>query len=372
MIKVLITGANGFIGKNLIERLHREKDLIIKKYNSRDDLSLLHEHLSDSDVIYHLAGVNRPLDNQEFIKTNIGLTEEIINYLKKINRKPKIIFSSSIQAEYENPYGASKNAAEEILKKYSVESGQEVYIYRLPNVFGKWCKPNYNSVVATFCHNISHDIDISIHDANKKLELIYIDDVVESFTDCLYRENKEEQYYCPLTQTFTIKLGELVKRLYEIRDMRKTLIIPNLSDKLTKFLYATYLSYLDHSNFSYELPTYKDERGSLFELIKSHQMGQIFISKSGKGVMRGNHYHNTKVEKFCVLKGEANIKFRKIDCDEIITYFVTDKKIEVVDIPPGYTHSIENLSDEEMIVLFWANEIFDSTKSDTFYLNVQI
>ncbi|WP_087972289.1 NAD-dependent epimerase/dehydratase family protein [Oceanobacillus rekensis] len=371
MVKVLITGATGFIGKNLAERLSREEGLTIMTYSSRDSLSLLYQYLNDSDIIYHLAGVNRPLDDEEFVRTNLGLTELIVNYLKKVNKNPKIVFSSSTQAELNTPYGISKKKAEDILKRYSVETGAEVYIYRLPNVFGKWCKPNYNSVAATFCYNISHGIDISIHDSNKSIELVYIDDVVNSFTDCIYKRTKEGQYDCSISQNFKITLGELANKLYEIRDIRKTLMLPNLSDKLTRFLYSTYMSYFDKNNFSYELPTYDDERGTLFELIKSHEMGQIFVSKSRKGVIRGNHYHNTKIEKFLVIKGEANIKFRNIDSDEVITYFVTDKKIEVVDIPPGYIHSIENLSNEEMIVLFWANEVFNPNKPDTIPSNVQ-
>lgn len=371
MKRVLVTGAAGFIGKNLMERLHREKNVIVKRYHHADDLSLLYEYLSESDIIYHLAGANRPKNEEEFTKVNTGFTETIINYLRKNHKTPKIVFSSSMHAELNTLYGLSKKAAEEALKKYSIETGAEVCIYRLPGVFGKWCKPNYNSVVATFCHNISHDKDITIDDENKTLELAYIDDVVDSFAECLYSKRAKGTFYFYLNQIFHTTLGELADKLYEIRNMRKSLIIPDLSDKLTKRLHATYLSYLDDNNFSYGVPMFKDERGSLFELIKSKQAGQIFVSTSRKEVIRGNHYHNTKVEKFCVIKGKASIKFRKIDSDEVITYVVTDQNIEVIDIPPGYTHSIENSSDDEMIVLFWANELFDPEKPDTFPLNVQ-
>lgn len=371
MIKVLVTGASGFIGKNLIERLHREKGVIVNQYHHGDGRSQLYKHVGDTDVIYHLAGVNRPQNHEEFTRVNTGLTEAIVHHLRKNDKKPKIIFSSSTQAELDTPYGLSKKAAEEVLKKYSMDTGAEVFIYRLPGVFGKWCRPHYNSVVATFCHQISHDQDIAIDDGNKTLELAYIDDVVDSLTDCLYRKRKEGEFYFSLDQTFHITVGDLAHKLYEIRDMRKTFILPDLSDELTKRLHATYLSYLDKSNFSYRLPTHRDERGRLFEFIKSREAGQIFVSTSRKGVMRGNHYHHTKVEKFCLIKGEANIKLRKIDSDEIISYHVTDQNIEVVDIPPGYTHSIENASDDEMIVLFWANELFDPEKPDTFPLNVQ-
>src|SRR5699024_3134536 len=250
------------------------------------------------DIIYHLAGVNRPQNNEEFARVNRGLTELITNYLKEHHKTPKIVFSSTTQAELDIPYGLSKRAAEEVLKNYSNDTGAEVYIYRLPGVFGKWCKPHYNSVVATFCHELAHDRDIDIHDANKALDLVYIDDVVDSFMDCLDREKTEGKFYCDITQTFHTTVGELAQKLYEIKDMRKTLIIPDLSNKLTKYLYTTYLSYLAENNFSYSLPAHQDERGSLVELIKSHQAGQVFMSTSRKVVIRGNHYHHTKVEKF--------------------------------------------------------------------------
>lgn len=372
MINVLVTGAGGFIGKNLIDRLHREKGVSVKQYHRGDDPSLLYGHLNDADIIYHLAGVNRPLRNAEFARVNRGLTELIVNYLRKNQKTPKIVFSSSTQAAFDAPYGLSKKAAEEALKNFSNETGAEVYIYRLPGVFGKWCKPHYNSVVATFCHEISHDKEIVIHDANKSLELVYIDDVVDNFMGCLARKKAEEKfYYHHISQTFHTTVGELAHKLYEIKDMRRSLIIPDLSNKLTKYLYTTYLSYLDENNFSYALPAHQDERGSLVELIKSHQAGQVFMSTSRKGVIRGNHYHHTKVEKFCVIKGAASIKLRKVDSDELITYKVSDQNIEIVDIPPGFTHSIENITDGEMIALFWANELFDPDNPDTIPLKVQ-
>ena len=372
MVNVLITGAGGFIGKNLADRLLKEKGVFVKQYHRGDDLSLLYSYLNDSDIIYHLAGVNRPRHNEEFARVNKGLTELIVNYLKENNKTPKIIFSSSAHAVSNTPYGLSKKAAEDVLKDYSNQTGAAVFIYRLPGVFGKWSKPHYNSVVATFCHEITHDREIDVHDADKKLELVYIDDVAENFINCLTREKKEKKFYYSISQTFHTTVGELANKLYEIKDMRKSLIIPDLSDKLTKYLYTTYLSYLDKSNFSYDLPVHQDERGSLIELIKSRQAGQVFMSTSRKGVIRGNHYHHTKVEKFCVIKGAANIKLRKIDSHELITYTVSDQNIEMVDIPPGFTHLIENITDGEMIVLFWANEIFDPDSPDTIPLNVQL
>ncbi|ASK61076.1 capsular biosynthesis protein [Virgibacillus phasianinus] len=372
MINVLVTGAGGFIGKNLIDRLHREKGVLVKQYHRGDDLSQLYRHLNDSDIIYHLAGVNRPQHNEEFARVNRDLTKLIVNYLRENQKTPKVVFSSSTQAELDTPYGVSKKAAEDVIKNYSNVTGADVCIYRLPGVFGKWCKPHYNSVVATFCHEISHDKEIDVHDGKKKLELVYIDDVVDSFVSCLALKNKEGNFYSSISQTFHSTVGELANKLYEIRDMRKSLIIPDLSNKLTKYLYTTYLSYLDKNNFSYDLPAHLDERGSLVELIKSQQAGQVFMSTSRKGVIRGNHYHHTKVEKFCVIRGSANIKLRKVDSDELITYTVSDQNIEIVDIPPGFTHLIENVTDGEMIVLFWANELFDPDNPDTIPLKVQL
>ncbi|MCM3740870.1 NAD-dependent epimerase/dehydratase family protein [Oceanobacillus luteolus] len=370
MINVLVTGAGGFIGKNLIDVLQQDKKIIVNQYHRNDDVSQLYQYLNNADIVYHLAGVNRPKENEEFTKVNKGLTETIVKYLKDQNKTPLIVFSSSRQAEMNNPYGQSKKEAEEVLKKFSIETGADVRIYQLPGVFGKWCKPHYNSVVATFCHEIAHHREIDIHDADKMLELVYIDDVVNSFIDCLYEKKMGKTFYQHIKQTFHITVGELANRLYKIRDIRKSLIIPDLSDLLTKYLYTTYLSYIEPNDFSYRLPTHKDSRGSLIELIKSHQAGQIFMSTTKKGVIRGNHYHHTKVEKFCVIKGTANIKLRKIGNDKTITYTVSDQNIEIVDIPPGYTHSIENITDEEIIVLFWANELFDPNNPDTFYLQV--
>jgi len=255
--------------------------------------------------------------------------------------------------------------------EYSREKDVKIYIYRFPNVFGKWCRPNYNSVVATFCHNISHGLDILISGVNKKLELVYVDDVVAEFLNVLSQEREDKgEYYHKIERTFKITLGELAEKIYQLKDVRKTLVVPDLSDDFMKCLHATYLSYLDKDDFSYKLDLKTDQRGALAELIKSEQFGQIFVSTSHKGIIRGNHYHNTKVEKFCVLKGKAVIKLRHIFEDEVLSYYVSGEQIEVIDIPPGYTHSIENLGNDEMIVLFWANQIFDPNKTDTYFEEV--
>lgn len=372
MRTVLVTGSKGFIGKNLLEALSRQKDIKIIGFDAGDDITSISPFLRDVDVIYHLAGVNRPENIQEFEKGNTGLTQKIISLLAEYDKKPAIVMSSSIQADQDNPYGTSKKKAEEILIDYGKRTGSPVYIYRLTNVFGKWSRPNYNSVVATFCHNISHGLDINISDRNKELELIYIDDVVSSFVDILnsgQRVNSER--YLTIKPTYKITLGDLADKIYRLRDIRKTLIMPDLSDDFMKCLHSTYLSYLDKGDFSYSLDVKTDNRGCLAELMKSETFGQIFISKTHSGIIRGNHYHNTKIEKFCVLQGKALIKFRHIFSDEVISYHVNGENFEVTDIPPGYTHSIENLSDSEMIVLFWANQIFDPDKPDTYSSEVE-
>jgi UDP-2-acetamido-2,6-beta-L-arabino-hexul-4-ose reductase len=263
--------------------------------------------------------------------------------------------------------------AENVLIKYAKKNSVPVYIYRLPNAFGKWSRPNYNSVVSTFCYNISHNLDISISDPKRELELVYIDDIVGEFVSLLNRDAGDfHKYYYNIGRTFKVTLGELADKIYQIRGMRKTLIVPDLSDIFMKFLHATYLSYLDKDDFSYKLNSKEDKRGDFNELIKSNSFGQISVSRSRKGIVRGNHYHNTKNEKFCVIKGRALIKLRDILDDKIITYYVSDGKIEIVDIPPGYTHSIENLTegDGEMILLIWANEMFDPENPDTYYCEV--
>jgi len=373
MKKVLVTGSDGFIGKNLIKGLQRKEDVEIKTFDIEDDIDRLTAHLKEADIVFHLAGVNRPERTIEFETGNTGLTQTIVDILKRLKRNIPIVFSSSIQATLDNPYGVSKKKAEDILIEYSQENDAKVYIYRFPNVFGKWCRPNYNSVVATFCYNISHGLNISISDVNNEIELVYIDDVATEFLGLVSQGDEDKgKYYYKINRTFRVSLGELAEKIYQIRDMRKSLLVPDLSDDFMKYLHATYLSYLDKDDFSYKLGLKTDQRGILAELIKSKHFGQIFVSTSRKDVIRGNHYHNTKVEKFCVLKGEAVIKFRNILEDEVLSYHVSGDEIEIVDIPPGYTHSIENLGNDEMIVLFWANQIFDPDKPDTYYSEVDV
>jgi len=370
---VLVTGSEGFIGKNLIVRLQELDKVTIKSFDKKDNIDTLKKYLKEADIVFHFAGVNRPKNVEEFKRVNAGLTITLVELLEEMNKKTPIVITSSIQAELDNPYGKSKKMAEDELIKYAKKNSVPVYIYRLPNAFGKWSRPNYNSVVSTFCYNISHNLDITISDPKRELELVYIDDIVDEFVTLLNRDAGDfHKYYYNIGKTFKVTIGELAKKIYQIRDIRKTLIVPNLSDDFMKYLHATYLTYLDEKNFSYDMDIKEDERGNFVELIKSRTFGQVSISRSGKGIIRGNHYHNTKNEKFCVIQGKAVIKLRNILDDKIISYYVSDEKMEIIDIPPGYTHSIENLTEDdgEMILLIWANEIFDPENPDTYYCEV--
>jgi UDP-2-acetamido-2,6-beta-L-arabino-hexul-4-ose reductase len=365
---VLVTGSKGFIGKNLIESLSRQKDVEIYEFDVDDDMSILTSALKEADLVFHLAGINRPKNDEEFIQGNTVSTQTLLSILDDLNRTPTIVMSSSVQAELSNPYGVSKKKAEDLLFEYGERTGASVYVYRLTNVFGKWCRPNYNSVVATFCHNIANGLEISISDRAREIQLVYIDDVVESFLNILEKcPEISPRKHLTISPAHKITLGSLADRIYQFRDMRKSLVIPNLSEYFTRCLYATYLSYLSKDNFTYDLEKKSDQRGILVELFKSKNFGQIFISKTRGGVTRGNHYHNTKTEKFCVIQGKAVIRFRHIFSNEVLSYHVSGDDIKIVDIPPGYTHNIENISDDELIVLFWADQIFDPDKPDTHF-----
>ncbi len=370
MSTVLVTGSDGFVGKNLIAALQQLKNIEIRKFDITNTLGDLEEYLKEADFIFHLAGVNRPKEEKEFKEGNIDFTRNIISTLEKLGKKTPIVFSSSIQAKQKNPYGESKKSAEDALYEYSKKNKAEVFIYRLPNVFGKWCRPNYNSVIATFCYNISHGLDIKISDEKNEVELVYIDDVVEEFAGLIKSRPKAVKNPLGVKRSFKITLGELANKIRGFKEIRKSLIVPDYSDDFTRFLYATYLSYLDVKDFSYKPEMKTDQRGNLTELIKSRQFGQIFVSKSHKGVKRGNHYHHTKIEKFCVIKGKAEIKFKNILNNEVISYPVSGELIEIVDIPPGYSHSIENTGEDELVVLFWADEIFNPEKTDTYFTEV--
>jgi len=367
MKSVLVTGAAGFIGKNLVAALKRRDDVRLILFDVDTDRAVLDAGLAEADLIYHLAGVNRPKDESEFVAGNTGLTEQILARLAELGRTPTFVLSSSAQAELDNPYGRSKKAAEDAVFKFNNKTGTPVCVYRFPGVFGKGSRPNYNTVVATFCHNIARGMDITINDPDREMELVYIDDVVAAFLRHLDGAPDPARQRYSVERIFRITLGELADRIRRLHAIRETLTVPDLGDDLMKCLHATYLSFLPEDGFGYPVKLNTDNRGWLFELIKSEHLGQIFVSKTLPGVTRGNHYHDTKVEKFCVIQGQGVIRLRQIDSDRILEYPVDGRAIKVVDIPPGYTHSIENTGGGEMICLFWSNQIFAPGSSDTYF-----
>lgn len=371
MKNVLITGARGFIGRNLAAHLRRRDDLQLSLYARGNSAAELREELARADVIFHLAGVNRPERAEEFETGNAGFTSEVCGELTRLGRRPKIVLSSSIQAELDNPYGASKRRAEATLIAFARATGAAVSIYRLKNVFGKWCRPNYNSVTATFCHNIARDLPIAISDPAREIELVYIDDVIGAFLSELDRpEGPESGYAQAAIPSTRITLGELAGRIQAFRDMQASLLTPDFSERFNQCLYATYLSCVEPERREYGLEIKADARGSLAEFIKSRQFGQIFVSRTHPGVTRGNHYHHTKTEKFFVIAGEGIIRMRHIESDQVVEYRVKGEDYRIVDIPPGHAHSIENVGPGEMITLFWASEVFNPDRPDTYFLEV--
>lgn len=369
-MKILVTGSEGFIGKNLQERLLRTEGIEILKFDSNNTLEELEESVKIANFIFHLAGINRPENPEDFYKGNSDLVGNLINLLEKNGKNTPVLITSSIHVDKENDYGKSKLAGENLLKDYSERNNAPVFIYRLQNVFGKWCRPNYNSVVATWCYNTANDIKISINGRDTSIEFVYIDDVINSIVSHLNEEKKENKLYYMVEKTYNRTLGEVSDLLELFKENRKNLTIPEVGTGFERALYATYLSYLPKDKFSYELTEHTDARGSFVEILRTVDSGQFSISTSRPGVTRGNHYHNTKNEKFLVIKGEATLRFRHIFSDEIIEYPVSDKKLEVVDIPTGYTHNITNTGDEDMVLVLWANEQFDKENPDTYYLEV--
>jgi len=368
-MKVLVTGANGFIGKNLIARLNELKvyDVIsIDKDNTKEELV---QALLNAEFIFHLAGINRPKDEKEFFEGNSGLTGEIVKILKENNKNTPIAITSSIQADLDNAYGKSKKLAEEELLLYSTSSNAKVFIYRLPNVFGKWCRPNYNSAVATFCHKIAREEEVWISDPSIELTLVYIDDVVRSLISSMEDKNSLSGYV-KVDVEHKATLGKIVELLNSFVESRKNLMVPNMEDEFTKKLYSTYLSYLPEDKFSYPLKMNVDNRGSFTEFLKSSDRGQVSINISKPGITKGNHYHHTKNEKFLVVSGEGVIQFRKIDSEEVIEYKVSGEKLEVIDIPVGYTHNIINTGTTDMVTVMWVNEVFNPEKPDTTFMEV--
>lgn len=387
-MNILITGAKGFVGRNLVEALKNIRDgkdrvhdidvADIYEYDIESSAEELDEYCAKADFVFNLAGVNRPKDQSEFMKGNFGFASELLDNLKKHKNTAPVMLSSSIQASLEgryagSEYGKSKLAGEELFKKYSEETGARVLIYRFPNLFGKWCRPNYNSAVATFCHNISHDLPIIVNDRNIELELLYIDDLVEEMLNALKNEeNRGEDGYCYAMPTHKVTLGEIVDLLYGFKASRENLSVPDMTNNsFSKKLYSTYLSYLDPHNFSYKLKMNCDNRGSFTEILRTANAGQFSVNISKPGITKGQHWHHTKNEKFVVVKGHGLIQLREIGTDEVVNYEVSGDEITVVDMIPGYTHNIINLSDtEELVTFMWANEAFDPNKPDTFFEEV--
>ncbi|HBT85093.1 MAG TPA: capsular biosynthesis protein [Porphyromonadaceae bacterium] len=380
-MNILVTGAKGFIGRNLVAELNNIKEgkakgyglspeLTVFEYDMDTDISLLDGYCRDADFVFHLAGVNRPKVQGEFMEGNFGFTSTLLDALKKHGNNCPVMLASSIQAELDNPYGVSKKAGEDLLFAYGYETESNVLIYRFPNVFGKWCRPNYNSAVATFCHNVAHDLPIQVNDRSVNMTLVYIDDVVSELISTLEGKPTRVGEFCSVPVEYRITLGEIVDLIYLFKESRENLQVADLSDGFTKKLYSTYLSYLPVDGFSYPLTMNVDERGSFTEFLKSPDRGQVSINISKPGITKGQHWHHTKNEKFLVVSGKGVIRLRKIDEEKVYEYFVSGDKFEVVDIPVGYTHNIENLGDTDMVTVMWVNEVFDPEHPDTFFLPV--
>ena len=366
-MKILITGAKGFVGKNLIAELRNQGFNNLLEYDVDSDPTVLNDYCRDCKFVFHLAGVNRPKEQTEFMEGNFGFTSQLLKSLKSNKNKAPVLITSSTQAALDNAYGMSKKAGEDLVFSYGKENGIKVYVYRLPNLFGKWCRPNYNSAVATFCNNIAHNIPIQINDPDVLMNLVYIDDVIASFIDKLKNNVELQGAYETVNPAYTIRLGEIVTLIESFKESRKTLMVPDMGDALTKKLYSTYLSYLPADQFSYELKMNTDQRGSFTEFLKTGSRGQVSINICKPGITKGNHWHHTKNEKFLVVSGSGMIRFRKTGTDKVISYHVTGDKLTVVDIPVGYTHNIENLGNTNMVTVMWVNEIFDKEKPDTFF-----
>ncbi len=373
-MKVLVTGAKGFVGKNLIAELKNRGYETIFEYDLDTPSERLDEYTKECEFVFHLAGVNRPKDTSEFMEGNFGFTSELLAKLKKAENKAPVLITSSIQADLDNPYGQSKKAGEDLLFSYEQETGARAIVYRLPNVFGKWCRPNYNSAVATFCNNIASGQEIVVNDPNVTMHLVYIDDVVDEFIRALCGEPTplpENPRFMGVPVVHTRKLGEIVDLIYSFHESRRNLSVSDMADPFTSKLYSTYLSYLPSNEFAYPLKMNVDERGSFTEFLRTADRGQVSVNISKPGVTKGNHWHHSKNEKFLVVKGEGLIQFRKIDSDEIIEYRVSGEKLTVVDIPTGYTHNIINVGTEDMVTVMWANEPFNPQKPDTYFMKVE-
>ena len=362
-MNVLITGASGFIGKNLSLFLKEQGKYVVTEIDRDSSVADLDIALAKTDFVFHLAGVNRPKNHSEFKEVNTDLTSHIVATLTDNCRKVPLMISSSTQAVSGNAYGASKAEAEKAVEAYGQETGSPYFIYRFPNVFGKWCRPNYNSFVATFCHNILNNIEINIHDPNAPVTLIYIDDLCKCLMDLL--DGKTASGYVKVTPEYPTTVGFIADTLKAFKGSRDSLITENVGVGLERALYSTYLSYMEPSQFSYTIPSYVDERGVFSEVLKTKQSGQFSFFTANPGITRGGHYHHTKNEKFLVIKGQALFKFEHVITGERYELTVNSETPEIVETVPGWSHDVTNVCSEELIVMLWANEIFDREAPDT-------
>lgn len=368
-MKVLVTGANGFIGKNLVLRLRERARIEVLTLISSDCDSAWHDALTQADAVVHLAGENRPIDPAAFDSVNTGLTLRLCQTLESLGKRTPVLFSSSAQAEQDNPYGRSKLAAEEALAELAKSNGNPVAIYRLPGVFGKWCRPNYNSVVATFCYNKAHDLPVDINDVKAPVRLVYVDDLINVFLRALDHPNAGLSYPSVVPE-YLITLGELSDQIDAFKKCRSTLVSERVGTGFVRALYATYVSYLPMDKFAYALPVHGDARGVFVEMLKTPDSGQFSYFTAHPGISRGGHYHHTKTEKFLVIKGHARFGFRHMITNEVHHLETHGERPQIVETVPGWSHDITNIGRDEMLVLLWANEIFDRDNPDTIASNV--
>lgn len=364
-MKILVTGAEGFVGKNLRVRLRELADAEVLSFGRDSSAQDMVDCIARADFIFHLAGVNRPKDVSEFTVGNADLTTRLCEQVRASGRKIPIVYASSTQALNDNPYGRSKLQAERALQQLTATTNTPVYLFRLPNVFGKWCRPNYNSVVATFCHNIARGLPIQINDAAATLNLVYIDDVIASFLDVMNGLCRPDGLFSEVQPQYSITLGDLAQQIGAFRNCRTTLVSERVGTGLTRALYATYVSYLPVEEFHYGIPAYGDPRGVFVEMLKTPDCGQFSYFTAHPGVTRGGHYHHSKTEKFLVIKGRAHFRFRHLITGEFHEVFTAGEKPEIVETVPGWTHDITNVGADEMVVMLWANEIFDRERPDT-------
>ena len=372
MRRVLITGADGFIGKNLQLHLAERKDVQVVCFSRADDVAQLPALVQDVDFVFHLAGVNRPQDPAEFVTGNVDLTQALCKAIGAVAmsaaKQVPIVYTSSTQADRVNAYGASKLGAEKALFELQREHGVPVHVFRLPNVFGKWCKPNYNSAVATFCHNIARDLPIQVNDPAAPVTLVYVDDVIDRFLQLLDGADacRDAGGFDAVALQYTTTVGELTRQIQAFKDSRTSLTTERVGTGLVRALYATYVSYLPPELFAYSVPQYGDPRGVFAEMLKTPDCGQFSYFTAHPGITRGGHYHHSKTEKFLVIKGQARFKFRHMQTGETHELLTSGDQAEVVETVPGWTHDITNIGADELIVMLWANELFDRSRPDTF------